>query len=1005
VDPTRGGSTDAPDPAELEAAQRDPRRRLGRYVLLAELGRGAFGAVHQAWDPRVGRLVAVKVLTALSERARVRFRREVQALAAVRHPNIVGVHDCGVADERDFLVMELAAGEPLDAVARREGALEPRRAAALVRDLAEAVEAAHQRGVLHRDLKPANVIVDEETGQPRLLDFGLSAVVGADRITRSGVAMGTPSYMSPELATGRHDQVDARTDVYALGATLYHLLTGRPPFESSTLESTAEAVVRRPPPPIREVRGDVDPALEAVCLACLEKAPADRYPTAAALAADLDRWLRGEAVEARPRRSVRPAVAAGLVLAAVASAAVAWQLRPGPAGGEAAASPAGAASPADATPSPAGSGAPGADPAEARAALDEARDVASLGAAWGELAPLLAAARAAAGGEGPVAVEVELVAAERAYRRGRLAEARAALDRLAELPGRPEVAALRIRTAVLASADDREALAEATGRLLAADPDGPAGLVARGASALDAGQLAAALARAERALGLAPDDPEARLVAGRALSTLGRRREAVAQLERATTVAPDHAVAWRALARARLRGVEDLGGAEAALAAAERLESPPGPRLRCVRAEIHLRRGELDLAADALTAALAARPDDVRGRLLRGLLRRARGHDADARADWSTAHEAAPGPFRLEVRDLPASTRWAACEAAAVDELVVRAAACDLGWLTPAVLTATTARAAPAGPAAADPLRRALRGAARGRPWDEVEPELQAALVAAPSSPVVALESARLHVARDRSEAARAELERAAELAPDAAAELLRLEAELRMRRGDLEAALPRYAEAAALEAGPESATARVELGWMDGRPAEAVELADAALARWPDHGPTRLARAIGLLYVGSARETLAGATSVLGVDGARDARVLMVRAVAFGRVALEATEPDPEAIRAVLAEFGPARAATDGVSPRILAARFAFRTSATLPEAGELLEEARLLQPDRAEVHRLLGVYELRRGGDEEAVLRHWRRARRLDAAAAPPPEAVARYRQRFGREPDLGE
>ncbi|MGE0709890.1 MAG: protein kinase [Planctomycetota bacterium] len=277
--------------------------RLGeRYQLLAELGRGAMGVVYRALDVELGREVALKVLLdlgAAGQEERARFAAEARATARLEHPHIVRVLDARLDLPQPFLVMELVHGESLGRLVSTSGPLEPVRAARLVRDLADALAHAHAQGVLHRDLKPANVLLEGEA--PRLTDFGLARIQAERGLTQTGTVVGTPSYMAPEQADGRKQDIGPCTDVYGLGATLYHLLAGRPPFAGPTAYHTMSQVIGDPPEPLRALRPEVPPDLDALCARCLEKDPAARFPSAASLRDALDEHLaRGRADQASP---------------------------------------------------------------------------------------------------------------------------------------------------------------------------------------------------------------------------------------------------------------------------------------------------------------------------------------------------------------------------------------------------------------------------------------------------------------------------------------------------------------------------------------------------------------------------------------------------------------------------------------------------------------------------------------------------------------------------------
>jgi WD40 repeat protein/serine/threonine protein kinase len=308
-----------------------PPRELGRFRVVRVLGRGGFGVVYLADDPRLGRQVALKVPrpeVLLTPELRQRFAREARAAARLSHPHIVPVFESGEAGPFCFLVASYCAGGTLARwLADRQQLLPARAAAALAAILAMAVQHAHEHGVLHRDLKPANVLLEPlGDGQakpcpgfdfrPRIGDFGLAKfleavedesdlpVAGAagpeEQTTRTLALLGTPAYMAPEQAEGRRGDIGPATDVYGLGALLYELLTGRPPFHGANAVQTLRRVVTDEPVPPRRLRPDVPRDLEAICLKCLEKAPARRYASAAALTYDLLRFRQGWPTRARP---------------------------------------------------------------------------------------------------------------------------------------------------------------------------------------------------------------------------------------------------------------------------------------------------------------------------------------------------------------------------------------------------------------------------------------------------------------------------------------------------------------------------------------------------------------------------------------------------------------------------------------------------------------------------------------------------------------------------------
>jgi hypothetical protein len=306
----------------------DPLRiggRLGPYEIQGELGRGGMGIVYRGVDTRLGRPVALKTLLGKASAVRLeRFRREGRALARIRHPGIVTLYEADVYSGVPLVALELIEGGSLRQRLAREGPLEPRAAAAIVRDLALAVAAAHAEGIIHRDLKPANVLVEKD-GRPRLTDFGLARDEIERTITLSGEVLGTLEYMAPEQVLGCNELVGPRTDVYGLGAVLYATLTGQPPYRAFASAELMRLIVSSAPerPSLRRgaALSRVPEALEAICFRALAKDPGDRYPSAEALAADLERHLAGEAVVARAPGSARRRLryAAALALTAGAS--------------------------------------------------------------------------------------------------------------------------------------------------------------------------------------------------------------------------------------------------------------------------------------------------------------------------------------------------------------------------------------------------------------------------------------------------------------------------------------------------------------------------------------------------------------------------------------------------------------------------------------------------------------------------------------------------------------
>lgn len=279
-------------------------RSFGDYEILGELGRGGMGVVYRARQISLNRPVALKLILAgqLASPAEVRrFQNEAEAAARMHHPGIVPIYEIGEHEGRHFLSMKLIEGEPLSArLGKLRSQQSPRQMATLVSRVAQAVHYAHQRSILHRDLKPANILLDQED-QPHLTDFGLAKLLESDAgLTHSQAVMGTPDYLSPEVAAGKAREVTTAADIFSLGAILYELLTGSPPFHGDTAAATIQKVLNEEPRPPRSAVPGVPRDLETIALKCLEKDPARRYASAAEVAEELDRFARGETILARP---------------------------------------------------------------------------------------------------------------------------------------------------------------------------------------------------------------------------------------------------------------------------------------------------------------------------------------------------------------------------------------------------------------------------------------------------------------------------------------------------------------------------------------------------------------------------------------------------------------------------------------------------------------------------------------------------------------------------------
>jgi eukaryotic-like serine/threonine-protein kinase len=329
-------------PARPGASEPDRIRYFGDYELVREINRGGMGVVFRARQMSLNRNVALKMILAgqlANDNDVKRFYTEAEAAANLDHPGIVPIFEVGQHEGQHYFSMGFVEGQSLSQ-RLADGPLPSREAAELIQRVSEAIEYAHQHGVIHRDLKPANILLDQN-GNPRVTDFGLAKKIQGDSgLTGSGQIMGTPSYMPPEQAGSKRGEVGPAADVYALGATLYALVTGRPPFQAATPMDTVIQVISDEPVPPRRLNASIPLDLETICLKCLEKETGKRYASAAALADDLGRYLAGEPIVARPVTSLeravkwarrRPAIAGLLGLVTLVTAlglgGVLWQWR------------------------------------------------------------------------------------------------------------------------------------------------------------------------------------------------------------------------------------------------------------------------------------------------------------------------------------------------------------------------------------------------------------------------------------------------------------------------------------------------------------------------------------------------------------------------------------------------------------------------------------------------------------------------------------------------------
>jgi TolB-like protein/tRNA A-37 threonylcarbamoyl transferase component Bud32 len=332
------GHADKP-PSQKATPAAELLGELGDYELLEEVGRGGQGVVFRARQKSLNRVVALKVIRLGQWASKVhlkRFRLEAEAAARLEHPGIVPIHEVGERDGSCYFSMKFVEGGQLDAVAKREP-IPIRRAVELIVKVARTVHYAHEHGILHRDIKPGNILLDTK-GEPHLTDFGLARLVESDSsVTHTLDVLGTPSYMAPEQAVGNNAAISSVTDVYGLGAVLYQLLTGQPPFAGGATYETIKLLLDSEPKQPRVINPKIDRDLSTICLKCLEKHPTRRYSSALALAEDLERWLKHEPIAARRtgllargakwiRRNPTSALLAASLIALVAAAGwIVWK--------------------------------------------------------------------------------------------------------------------------------------------------------------------------------------------------------------------------------------------------------------------------------------------------------------------------------------------------------------------------------------------------------------------------------------------------------------------------------------------------------------------------------------------------------------------------------------------------------------------------------------------------------------------------------------------------------
>jgi serine/threonine protein kinase/Flp pilus assembly protein TadD len=493
------------------------------------LGRGGFGEVYRGWDAKLARWVAVKLLHQPNPRARQRFLREIEAGARLRHPGIVTVHDAGQEGDQVFLVMEFVQGHNLSELCQTS--LHAGRAAEIVLQIADAVAHAHAKGIWHRDLKPENVIVDT-AGNARVLDFGLAFLANDDsqRLSKSGLPLGTPGFMPPEQVGGRPTE---QSDVWGLGALLYFTLTGGGPFDDAP--QPMAAATQRPPTPPRQLSPQIPPALEAICLRCLKTEPRDRYPSARAVSAALAGFLRGDRPANTASWRLPAALAVGLTVAVAAGAAAALKAPTDPDAAVASPTPAVPPGPSGTTPSPSPEP-PASPPPTVDELLGQLRRESRRMERYAPLADLLARALDVAADDAE-RERVLLAWSALDLRRGRLEEGLQRILRRDWFHEQQRAARLEAELRFQSDPSDREVL-RACEMMLDA-PSGPVRDMALGLKAFLGRDVFRALELIRKAAEAAGDDHGPHMLLGRALLTMGDPQGARSAAERAIALCPD----------------------------------------------------------------------------------------------------------------------------------------------------------------------------------------------------------------------------------------------------------------------------------------------------------------------------------------------------------------------------------------------------------------------------------------------------------------------------------
>ncbi len=633
---------------ELAEGSAEEGQLFGDFLIRRELGRGGMGIVYHAIDRRNRTEVALKVLSfglEASAKQIKRFQREADAASSLRHPGLVRVLESGCIEGYHYLVQEFVKGRGLDEILKEKKGNDPRWGAKVLSQVADAISHAHAKSILHRDLKPANILIEDDSGKPRVTDFGLAKKLDDDQaLTRTGAAIGTPYYMSPEQVTGKRDKIGPGIDIYAIGVMLYEVLTGKLPFQAATPVELYNKVANEDPRRPSEVRKTVPKQLEAVCLRCLEKDPKSRYTDAKELAKDLKRFGRGESVSVRAPSTLGRAVRKrGRLIAGIGVAIACAAL-----GAIVALSFGGDGDPSGDDPDLVTGGGIAVTDESAEKTIARA-DVALAEERWSDAIALYGEAIAMDPSE---AVEARALARRgRAHREnGDREGARSDLDRALDIE--PDAVDARVDRALLRRKADLAGAREDLEHARRADGTRTDVLATLGDVLVELGEATKACAVLERPF---DDQPDSFLLAAayaRALSAAGNTTEALDALERAIGEGLARATSAEEceirLARARLLldrageedGAEALRDLEEALARdSDAFHATAGAHSLLARA--HLLANDVEAALTAANAAIARNPDDLAARRVRAIIK----------VCGKTATEAAEDAARLIAAD------------------------------------------------------------------------------------------------------------------------------------------------------------------------------------------------------------------------------------------------------------------------------------------------------------------------------------------------------------------